>query len=441
MKDEQEPYTGVMARKQEENAEVDRNIFLIKNKLFLDKVGGGFSSIQFLNILFSFTGASYFIIGFVNALKSVLTTFVSSRVKKCCAEGKFSSDLLLMSGLLFGFSFLAVALAVSLESKWLFALSFLIGSVFFVIHGDMFQFVLDRYLGGAKQAVYTKKLTALGVLVMAAAVFFSAALMDFIPFSGVHLPTAILGSLLFYGYLLSFEIASFAFILSSYFVMKISIDVHSAKFKGENQQKKYSAEMITNTNRYFKNKYLLMLTFATVFLGVFQTMINSFLGIYVYREFFDYWMGGFLNVGFMLALALFAALIGPAISAKMNRNLGVAPLFVFGTLLMALLPLTIVYNSFFPAIVAANVLFILGTSMIGTGHNLVAARLLNEKDREAYYSSSGTVALIPFFILAVLFSFAAQRAGLEGLFKYVGYGIIICLIPIYFSMVVWISKK
>ena len=41
----------------EEKIVQNRNERLLKKKFYLDKIGYGFSSTQFINILFSFTGA------------------------------------------------------------------------------------------------------------------------------------------------------------------------------------------------------------------------------------------------------------------------------------------------------------------------------------------------------------------------------------------------
>ncbi|MFA6073701.1 MAG: hypothetical protein WC758_06300 [Candidatus Woesearchaeota archaeon] len=423
-----------------ELAIIEKNGFLVKNKIFLDKVGAGFSSIQVLNILFYFTGASFFLIGIINAIRSSLANVTSYVVRNELSKGKFSKKIMVYSGIFFGFTYLFIALGVSLGLKWIFALSLLLGSVFFTIHSDLFQTFTEKYLRRIKSNVLTEKWTMIGLFVTLVTIFLSTYIIDSVPFSGKIFVFPLIGAAPYYGYLISFEFAAFAFILSSYFLMKLKLEFISSTTEDANS-KNYFKEIFYGGSTFFKNKYLSMLMFATIFLGAFQAIINSFLGIYIYTEFFDSYLGGFLNVGLMIAFALVVVLIGSKIASKMNKNMGVAPLFVFGTLLMAILPLTIVFNPYFPAIIAANMLSVLGAAMIGSGHNLVTARLLNEKDRETYYMYSGLIAIIPFILFTAILSFIAQRAGIVEVFRYAGFGLIVCLVPIYFSIVVWISKK
>jgi hypothetical protein len=439
-KEDEKSHAGLTALSSEEKILKKNNIF-IKYKILVDKLGAGFSSIQFLNILFSYTGASILMIGIVNALKSATNTVTSSIVKRQVAKGKFSTDLMIVSGIFFGFSFLFIALGISLKWKWLFALSLLLGSIFFVIHGDMFQIFLNKYLKKLKPGLFAERTTFIGIVVMAIALFLSAWLLESISFAGQYFTFPIIGTSLYFGYLISFEIAAFAYILSSYLFMRIKIILVSFREPESGEFRGYFLELFDNAKKYFKNKYLFTLTLATVFVGVFQAIMNAFVGIHVYNEYSNIFLGGFLNVGFMLSLALLVVLIGPTITGKMNRNLGVVPLFVFGTLLMAILPLTLYYNAYFPAIVAANMLSVLGAAMIGSGHNLVSVRLLNEKDRGAYYTSSGMIVLVPFVIIVSLLSLFASKHGLLELFKYMGFGVIVCLLPIYLMIVIWISKR
>jgi hypothetical protein len=418
-----------------------KNNSLLKYKIFTDKIGAGFSSIQFLNILFFITGASVLMIGVINGLKSAVTAITSSIVKRQTEKGHFSTDLMIVSGMFFGFSFLFMAMAVSLKWKWLFAASILIGTIFFVIHGEMFQVFLARYLNKIKNGLFTQSTTFIGVLVMAVSIFLSALLMENISILGTEITLPFLGAKLLFGYLISFEITAFAFILSAYLFMKVKIILEALKQPEAGEPKSYFQELKDNTKKYFRNKYLFTLTLATLFVGVFQSIMNAFLGVHIYTEYGDVFLGGFLNVGFMLSLSLLIVLIGPAITGKMNKNMGVAPMFVFGTLLMAILPLTLYYNKNFPAIIAANLFGVLGAAMIGSGHNLVSVRLLNEKERDSYYTFSGIVAMIPFLILVTILSVFAQKHNLYVLFRYLGILVVAVLLPIYLLIVVWISKR
>lgn len=149
-----------------------------------------------------------------------------------------------------------------------------------------------------------------------------------------------------------------------------------------------------------------------------------------------------MNVAVMYSLALIVAIIGPVITSKINKSIGVIPMFVFGTLLMALLPLTIVFNPmFYPAMVAANTLSVLGVALIGSTQGALASKVLSVKDRQNFYSSSGFISLVPFLALVIAGSYVAQTLGLSYLFKLLGLGIIILVVPLYFLIVLWASNK
>ncbi|HEY9704740.1 MAG TPA: hypothetical protein V6C58_20035, partial [Allocoleopsis sp.] len=55
------------------NADTHKNNNLLGSKEFLDRIGYGFASQQFINILFLLSGASLFFIGFINGIKTSLT--------------------------------------------------------------------------------------------------------------------------------------------------------------------------------------------------------------------------------------------------------------------------------------------------------------------------------------------------------------------------------
>ena len=149
-----------------------------------------------------------------------------------------------------------------------------------------------------------------------------------------------------------------------------------------------------------------------------------------------------MNVAVMYSLALLVAIIGPVVTSRTNKVVGVVPMFVFGTLLMALLPLTIVFNPlYYPAMVAANMLSVLGAALIGSAQGIIASKVLSLEDRTKFHSASGFLNLIPFLILVSGLSYIAHTQGLQYLFKLLGIGLIILVVPLYFLIVLWASEK
>ncbi len=425
-----------------EESEIDeRNERLLKKKYFLDKIGYGFSSTQFINILFSFTGASLFLIGFTNGLKSFFNTLISTFIKEITEKREISKKIISIAGLIFGFSFLILALAVTLKQPMLFAISLIIGSVGVAVYGELFNNFLNKYSKKGKIKRSSSKSTFKGLLLMAASMILAAGILDLTLMNGDSITITLLGEQItqkIYGYLLTFEVTAFAFIISSYIFSKVKIkqeDLISAI-----DYKAYYNKLMRKSKTFFQNKYLLVLTIGMLFVSVFQSIINSYAGIYVYEHLKHEWLGGFMNVAVMYSVALIIAIIGPLITSKINKSMGVVPMFVFGTCLMATLPLTIVFNPlYYPAMVVANVLSVLGAALIGSAQGILASKVLSLEDRQNFYSSAGFLSLIPFMLIVTLSAYIAQTQGLVHLFKVMGVGLIAIVVPIYFLIVLWAS--
>ena len=83
---------------------------------------------------------------------------------------------------------------------------------------------------------------------------------------------------------------------------------------------------------------------ATVITTVLQIVGNSYYGIFIYQEFKEQFLGGFLNVALIFVIALLASISGSLLTKRFSKSLGEAPMLVFGTLLIALLPLTMFFK-------------------------------------------------------------------------------------------------
>ena len=424
--------------REEEKVIDKRNERLLKKKFYLDKIGYGFSSTQFINILFSFTGASFFLIGLTNGIKSFLNTLISTFIKEITEKREISKKVISISGLLFGFSFILLSLAVVIKQPYLFVASLLLGSIGVATYGELFNNFLNKYSKKGKIQRLSSKSTFKGLFIAAASIILAAAIIDLAFLEGKIITINILGQTLtqnIYGYLITFEITAFAFIISSYLFSKVKIKQESLIQAIDYKQ--YYLILINKSKTFFKNKYLLVMTMSMILVSVFQSLINSYTGIYVYTHLKNAWLGGFMNVAIMYSLALIVAIIGPVITSKINKTVGIVPMFVFGTLLLSMLPLTIVYNPMhYPAMVVANSLSVLGAALIGSAQGTLSA-----KDRQNFYSSSGFLSLIPFMILVTGGAYIAQTHGLSYLFKILGLGIIILVVPLYFLIVLWASDK
>lgn len=420
---------------------------MLTRKMFLDRISYGFGANQFINILFSMTSASYFFIGFINAIRSSLSTLLSGFLNEYSGQRNLSRKFIRTSGLLFGFSFLFLALSVSIRSKVLFAISLLLGSIGVVSYGDSFRNRMIRKMGKMNFSIIISKYSFIGLLITVVSLVLSGYIMQLIPVGGSFFIIQALGFKLpfrLYGYLIAFMITAIASIFSAHVLAKMRVDGEDEQLLSFGEFLQYYSEKIKkNLARFFKNKYLFTITLATLFIAVFQSVLNSFVGIHIYFTYIDVWFKGFMNVAVIFGVALLASYLGPVLASKLNKYLGLAPMFVFGAIVMTFLPLTIVFNptSYFPAVLVAASISVIGVSIIGTGQSLLASKLLNEKDRNIYYASAGVVTVLPFLILVTFLVSLVHVYGLIALFKIISVGAIVTLIPIYLVIVFWSTKK
>ncbi|MBN1645529.1 MFS transporter [Candidatus Woesearchaeota archaeon] len=408
-------------------------VFTIKE--ILDRIGYGFVSHQFINILFAFTGAGYFLIGLINGLKAILSIIFSSFLQDYARLHDVSKGFMTKSGIAFGFSFIFMAVAISLRLPWLFALSLLLGTFGVISYGDLFNKHLRETIKKEKLTHFLARVSYYGIIITGIAMLISGKIMDAFPATGEKTVMIFGSEMPFYGYLISFEVAAFVFILSGYFLSFL-------KYKSEKKYKlrsffpQYFKRVSEKLSQFAQNKLIMLMLVAMVITGAVQILGNSYYGIYIYNNFKNVGLGGFMNVAFIFSLALLISFIGPFLTKKLHKHLGLGPLLVFGTLLMALMPATIAFNPQLVAIGVANALSILGGVIVGMAHNFLAHKILSERSREQYYASLGLATIIPFFILIPTGAYLGSELGLQTLFAGIAGILVLIVVPLYIGLVV-----
>lgn len=431
--------------------ETDKNNKLLGFKGFLDRVGYGFASQQFINILFMLSGASLFLVGFVNGIKTAFIYFVSGFLKEYSRIKYFGKTYISAAGIIYGLSFLGMAFAVVLHNQLLFILSLLIGSVGVIAHGDSYVSFFNGLLKAEHRSTFLKFISYFGILITAASIMLSAFLMELFPVNGVSINInlswlSIAAPLHFqiYGYLLAFEITAIMFILSGYlmsFIQEKKEELYGSAiyifaFMGE-----YLKTAKEDSRIFIKNKKVLLLTFAAVIMTIVQVIGNSYYGIFIYEHFRHQFLGGFMNVAVVFVIALITSISGTMLTKAFSKSLGEAPMLVFGTLLVALLPLTMYYNPNLYAIGLATALSIIGGAVVGVAQGLIAERLMSEKEQSTFFSGLGFISILPTFILVTVGAIIAQMYTLQVLFLGLGIALGVLVMPLYFILVLMIDKE
>ncbi|MGM5481695.1 MAG: hypothetical protein ACQESE_04785 [Nanobdellota archaeon] len=407
-------------------------------KELLDRIGYGFGAPQFITILFFLTGASPFLVGIINGFRDLLSSLFSSFLQEFSQVKTFSKKFISSAGILFGFSLIGVVLAIRSSSVWLYATALLIGSFGIVAYGEMHHRIINASLRHERRSRFLKSVTHYGLLITAVTFFISGFLLQKFGMGGETL-TIFSMTIPLSGYFISFEIAAVAFILSGFILSETPIKEEQKTYRLGTFIKEYFRNGIAETGRFLKNKYLFFLFLGALLLGVVESLGASFYGYHIFTIFKDQYFGGFFNIAIIFVVALLASTTGPAIIRYLQRHIGLAPMFVFGTLLMAFLPLILVYNPHFYAVIVATSCAIIGSSILGVGQGLLAQKLLPRAERVPFFNSLGLVIALPFIILVPLGSFLATIDFLL-LFKVIIITLVAIVAPLYFILVL-ISHK
>jgi MFS family permease len=431
--------------------ETHKNNKLLSVKEFFDRIGYGFASQQFINILFMLSGASLLLIGFVNGLRTALTYFLSGFMKEYSRIKYFGRRYISTSGIIYGLSFLGMAFSVVIHNPYLFMLCLLIGSIGVIAHGDLYIKFFNEVLKSEHRKTFLKFISYFGIFITAISLVLAGLLMEAFPINGLLITLnpdwlRLASPLTFkiYGYLLAFEITAIMFILSGYLMSFIeekreeALDSTLYAFAFMKEYVKTSKE---DSALFIKNKKILLLTFAAIIMTVVQVIGNSYFGIFIYDHFKHQFLGGFMNVAVIFVIALITSISGTILTKTFAKSLGEAPMLVFGTLLVALLPLTMFFNPNLYAIGLATALSVIGGAVVGVAQGLIAERLMTDKEQSTYFSGLGFVSILPTFILVTIGAIIAQFFSLQTLF--LGLGIILAgvVMPLYFILVLILQAE
>lgn len=430
--------------------ETHKNNRLMSFKEFFDRIGYGFASQQFINILFMLSGASLLLIGFVNGIKTVLIYFLSGFMREYSRIKYFGKKYISSAGILYGLSFLGMAFSVVIHNSLMFMVCLLIGSIGVIAHGDLYLKFFSEVLKSEHRGTFLRFVSYFGIFITAISLMLSGLLMEFFPVSGTSFTLDLgwlgLSSLNFkiYGYLLAFEITAVMFILSGYlmsFIEEKREDLFGSTLNAAAFLKEYIKTAKEDSRIFIKNKKVMLLTFAAIVMTIAQVIGNSYFGIFIFENFRHQFLGGFMNVAVIFVIALITSITGTILTKTFAKSLGEAPMLVFGTLLVALLPLTMYYNPNLYAIGLATALSIIGGAVVGVAQGLIAERLMTEKEQSTYFSGFGFVSIIPTFIAVTIGAFVAQLFDLRTLFLGLGLVIGAIVMPLYFILVLILQSE
>jgi MFS family permease len=413
----------------------------------LDRIGYGGATPQFINILFWIAQQAnpyiLFIIGLLNGFKSVASVFWSEILIEYAKLHRVSKNMIAAAGIIYGFSFLFMAFGLLLHNMWLFAVSFLIGSIGVVAYGDLYQRFARDTIRKERTGGFLRAIAHWGIIITALSLLFSGFLLDRFPMSGVPWHMTLLGktlSMSLYGYLFMFEMTAFAFILSGYVTSLITDRREVRTYPFWQFIKEYMRILSYKIKTIWANTYVKFMLVAALLAGILQLSITAYSGIAIYQRLAEVYQYPFLPLAVIYTIAIIASFTGPFFTERIHRSTGLTPTLVFGTLLTAILPLVLYYKGNVVTIVLALCLYVIGAAIVGFGQGLLAKKLMDDETRQNYFQVQSILIAVPYIILIPIMAWVANALPLGTLFMITAIGLALVVMPIYFFLVV-ISEK
>jgi len=410
-----------------------RKFFL---KELLDRIGYGLGGEQYITILFFLSGATLPLIAVVNGLKAMLTTISSTFIREYSTEKGIDKRMISYAGILYGYCFIMMATAVLLHSPILFLSFILVSALCIVSYGEFYQQFMRDSLSAQKEGL-VGFVYKYGLLITVISLTLAAVLMD--RFELISLNFSLFGkqiSFSFLSYLAVFEAAALFFIVSGYVVSQLSSSHTKKGILREifSYVPEYIRKIRSDFALILKNRPLIILTLATSLTGFVQMLGNSLYWIFIYTHFSGIGFGPFLNVAMISILALITSLITPLITRENTKAYGKYPMLIFGTFLMAIMPLAFHFNPNLVSIGMGTILGVMGAAIVGIANGMLCAELVSREIKAGFFGVYTLLTLLPYILLIPLGAYLLNLLGISRLFLLLALVLLLLVVPLYFIM-------
>jgi MFS family permease len=428
--------SGNILSEQKDKHQIAARKFFIKE--IFDRIGYGFGSEQYINILFLLSGAPYFLIAIVNGIKSILSSFLSSFIRDYIGDKGTSKRLLSYSGMAFGLSFILMAIATFIGSVWLFVASLLFGVVGVVAYGEFYQYMLKNTLRVEKRGQIAG-IYKYGLIITVISLLIGAFIMD--RYHVLNFSFTLFGriiSMRLFGYFIVFEIAALFFMLAGFELSRIDSPGSKMSLKDFGVHiPSYVSDLRIDMSTLMKRKFISLLIITGSLTGMVQILGNSFYGIFIYDHFKNYGFGGFMNVAMISILALVVSLLTPLITKENAKVYGKYPMLIFGTVLMAIMPLTFYYNPNLVSIGMGTILGVTGAAIVGIANGMLSAELMPKNMKGDFFGAYTMLTILPYIITVPLGAFLVHQVGISKMLLFLAIILLTLVVPLYFAMMLF----
>lgn len=412
----------------QKNAQKIHNHRFAGKELF-DRIGFGLISQQFLNIFLFILGGSYFVIGIVTGARVILTNLTSSGLKTHMRAFHHLKRSTILWGFLFvislGLLYYTYEISLSSNSYWAFAFALIFSALTLVVYGDSYQRLFKENLIEEKKNFFLKRKSQIGIMITAVVLLIAGYNLEYLPILG-EMPHLI------------FLAAAAAFFIAILFLFAVkSVDMSLSKHEDHSiVVSEFKDAWFDLKAVFLKNKLIMIMLFTGTITSLVQAIGATYYGIFIFRELGNSSaLGGFFNVSIVFSLALFTSLIASIVTQKSAKDYGKVPMLVFGTLLIALMPLTFHFNPNLIAIIIATIAGVIGNSIVGVARGMLAVEYLTQKEQQAYFRTGGVLTTLPYLIFFPIGAYIAQFMSLSTLFLILAITLLVTAFPIYFMII------
>lgn len=410
---------------------------VLTQKEIYDRVGYGLASHQFITILFFLTGANPFIVGLTFGIRSALTSIVGGVSKSHAKLQHLPRKKIAAAGTIYGFSLLFLILAVRIQAPYLYALSLVIGSVGVVTYGEFYSRLVQDSIKHEKKNHFLRHVTHYGLFITAIAFLFSGWLFEHVTSSSLSIGNMVVPVV---GFFLSFQLAAILFFISGYFIQSLPLKKTTLPLQYLHFVKSLGYQIRVHSKELFADNKLRVLSLCAILIASAEVLGTTYYGYIIFETFKNTYFGGFMNIAVIFSAAIILSFLGPMLTRFLHRHTGLAPMFVFGTLLLAILPLTLFINQHFYAVAAAVGLTVIGSSILGVAQALLARKILSPSKRQLYFQTIEFILVLPFLILVPLGGLFVFLAGYSALYVFI-LSLLLLALLLYFSLVVQTNRK
>ncbi|NOZ80614.1 MAG: MFS transporter [DPANN group archaeon] len=401
-------------RMQQRNALRAKTRGLTLKEIF-DRLAFGLGSQQFINILLFQTGASLFLIGILNGLKVFFHPFINSYLDESFHYVKRLKTRMVVSGMFNALAFLAFGASIALHDVALFAVSVILGGIFGEIHGSTYDEFLTRTLGTHKTPFLQRHAT-LGLFIAGVALVIGGLLLDQVVDGYL---------LLFIIIFFSLVIALLAFLRTRELPRKdLESGIRISLFG-------FLLDLFKDIGPFFSDKAIIILLLTGSITSFIQVLGYSYYGIFIWEALGNTGFGPFMNVALIFVFALLGTFAGNFITQSNAKEYGKFPLLVFGTILMAIMPLTYFYNPNLLSVAMATILGVVGSSIVGIARSILAVEIVPLKERASFFRLSGLLSSLPLLLFIPLGAWYADAFYFRKLFLLLGMILILIVVPLY----------